>query len=454
MPNEQQRKEDSWLRLKPDEIVLLLALFAIPFDRYALIYQPSEHAPGYTLGKVLVAMLLMFWTVKTVFFGDFRPVVTTLRSAVCVMAAFFLWSSFISTINSRNFAITAALMIPRINLVIFLFLMVNIVDSWSFLKKCMLVLMLSSIFVCLAGFYELITKEPVLESTYTWSQARTTLPQLETGSYRIQGFGGDPDYHGAMLVSLAGMALYFLFKPGKWSHRFLAASLFAAYVINIIATGSRSVWVGFAMLLGAFFLFARIRFKWVIAGLSVVLMVVTFAVLEFTTDFAIMERFTTLDMDDPAIRSRMGDFYMGAKMIEHHPIIGIGVGNFFAQYYRYSHMVSGTMSPKWRPKQAQNGFIQVWAEQGAVGIIIYTIMLAVALREFIIPLRRKPADEEHVLVVGLMACYFGFIGLSMFIPMIQQEPTWIIFGLSTAATRLFLEKRRQPAEPAAEIVAA
>jgi O-antigen ligase len=440
---EKENKRERWRDLKLDQILLLLALFSIPFDRYFLIYQPSEHSPGTTLGKVLVALLLMFWVTKVVFVGNFRPVVITLSSSVCVTGIFFLWSSYISTMNSRNLAATAALMIPRINLVIFLILMINIIRSWSFLKKCMLVLMIASVFVCLAGFYELVTQEPVLESTYTLSQARTTLPQLETGSYRVQGFGGDPDYHGAMLVSLAGMLLFYVFRPGKWIPRILAALLFGAYVINIIATGSRSVWVGFMTLLGAFFLFAQIRYKWVIAGISAFSIIVVFGILAFTTDFATTERFTTLDLNDPAIRSRIGDFYMGAKMIEDHPFLGIGVGNFFAQYYRYSHMVSGTMSPKWRPKQAQNGFIQVSAEQGIIGLIIYLLLFLMVLREIYIALRRKPKAEDHLLIVGLLTCFCGLIGLSMFIPMTQQEPTWIIFAFSSAAARLFLEKHRQ-----------
>ena len=437
-----KKASNSWRALESDQILLLIALFVIPFDRYALLYQPSGHSPGTTMGKVLVGLLLALWLTKVVFMGDFRPIPRTFRNGVCVLSIFFLWSSFISIINSRSLAASAAMMIPRINLVIFMILMVNIIRSWDFLKKCVFILLLSSVFVCIAGFYEMIAQEPVLESTYTLSQARTTLPELESGSYRIQGFGGDPDYHGSMLVSLAGVLLFYVFRPG-WKSRLIAGALFAAYLINIVATGSRSVWVGFAMLLASFFLFARIKFKWLFAGFGAAAVGVTFAILAFSTGLATTERFTTLDMDDPAIRSRMGDFYMGAKMVEHHPVIGIGVGNFFAQYYRYSHMVSGTMSPKWRPKQVQNGFVQIWAEQGTVGIIIYTILFLVVFKDLYSAIRRRPTSEEHLMLVGILACFFGLIGMMMFIPLTQQESTWIIFALATAAGGLVMQRLRE-----------
>jgi O-antigen ligase len=432
----------SWRGLEVDEILLLVALFVIPFDRYALLFQPSGHSPGTTLGKVLVGLLLAMWLVKVVFLGNFKPIPTTLRNAVCVLSIFFLWSSFISTINSRSLGASAAILIPRINLVIFMILMFNIIQSWEFFKKCVFVLLFSSAFVCLAGFYEMITQTPVLESTYTLSQARTNLPKLESGSYRIQGFGGDPDYHGSMLTGFAGLLLFYVFKPG-WKTRLFAGLFFGAYLINIVATGSRSVWVGFAMLLGTFFLFAKIRFKWLLAGAGAGLIAVIFVFLTLTTGLATTERFTTLDMDDPAIRSRMGDFYMGAKMVEQHPVIGIGVGNFFFQYYRYSHMVSGTMSPKWRPKQVQNGFVQIWAEQGTLGIIIFLALLAMVFKELFVSMKRRPTSEEHLMLTGLMSCYFGLLGMMMFIPLTQQESTWIIFALSIAAARLISERRSE-----------
>lgn len=434
--------KSSWFKLKIEEMLLLLALLCIPFDRYFLIYQPSAHSPGTTLGKVVVGLLLAYWLTKTVFVGDFKALTRTLRNSVCVLSILFLWSSFLSFMNSRNLAISMAMLIPRINLVVFLILMVNIIQSWDFLKKCIIVLLFASVFVCWAGFYEMITQTPVLETTYQLSQARTTLPQLDTGSYRLQGFGGDPDYHGAILVALGGMLLYYVFAPVRWKWKLVAIALFAAYIINIFATGSRSVWVGLSMLLPTFFLFARIRFKWLIVGVSGLFMVAAFGYLALTTNLATTERLN-IDMTDPAIKSRLGDFLMGAKMFEDHPVVGIGLGNFFAQYYRYSHMVSGTLSPKWRPKQAQNGFVQTLAEQGLIGITIYLLLFLAVLRHLYLALRSRPSPEEHLLLVGLLACFFGLIGMTNFIPMTQQESTWIIFAFSTIAAHLVLTRRAE-----------
>ena len=122
-----KKASSSWRTLESDQIVLLIALFVIPFDRYALLYQPSGHSPGTTMGKVLVGLLLALWLVKVVFLGDFRPIPKTLRNSVCLLSIFFLWSSFISIINSRSLAASAAMMIPRVNLIIFMILMVNII---------------------------------------------------------------------------------------------------------------------------------------------------------------------------------------------------------------------------------------------------------------------------------------------------------------------------------------
>ena len=101
------------------------------------------------------------------------------------------------------------------------------------------------------------------------------------------------------------------------------------------------------------------------------------------------------------------------------------------------------MSPKWRPKQVQNGFVQIWAEQGTLGIIIFLALLAMVFKELFVSMRRHPTSEEHLMLVGLLSCYFGLIGMMMFIPLTQQESTWIIFALSIAAARLLAEKRSE-----------
>jgi O-antigen ligase len=101
-------------------------------------------------------------------------------------------------------------------------------------------------------------------------------------------------------------------------------------------------------------------------------------------------------------------------IIQAHPLMGVGLGNFNLTYSRYSH----------------NSYLQIWAETGVLGITAFIWLVMLILRFSLKNLERTP-DKQKTAALICAACVFlmhNLIDFSFFLPEVSLI-WWAILGL-------------------------
>lgn len=134
---------------------------------------------------------------------------------------------------------------------------------------------------------------------------------------------------------------------------------------------------------------------------------------------------------------------VGLRMIEDHPIVGVGPANFAPAFHRYSH---GLVHDK--GLIVHNTYIGLAAEEGLVGLALYVLLLALALRETRLAIRVGDAarlGELGILAVIVEANLFVMIVVGISQNLENLKLIWVFFGLALGVGQM---ARRRLAEQA------
>ena len=218
------------------------------------------------------------------------------------------------------------------------------------------------------------------------------------GDGRFSGTFGHPNSAGAYFEIVLMPAIAMAVAPVRASLRRLAAFAAAFSAIGLALTSSRGAWIAVAVS-GAIFAVVGVRRKWFAARAPVALAVCAMALL---APFAgsIATRLT--ESDEGTAYSRVELARLAERIIRDHPIFGIGSNNYAVvmQSYRTPD-VSGTWDYIVHDK-----YLLVWSETGAVGLLAFVAILAIALRAGS-RAARSPDRAIAMISVGLSAALVG-----------------------------------------------
>jgi putative inorganic carbon (hco3(-)) transporter len=258
-------------------------------------------------------------------------------------------------------------------------------------------------------------------------------------------FGNSNDF-GLGVATFFPLPMVLAFGGGKKWLRFLY--LIAAGVIGaaIFLSGSRGSMLATAIVAAVFLL--RVRRKWV--GLVVLAALAVGG--SFLLNEAHWERIKSATdfQQDSNAQIRLTLWAAGLEMFTHHPVLGVGPGNFAPTYgAKYSQKISG----EWVPHSI---YIQAMAELGIFGILALLMILVGTLRILNdVHTRAKPPTKsdtppfEYFLANGLTYSLVAFMINGATITVLWYPHLWFLVGMSlglaSAAARL------PAAEPAAAL---
>lgn len=404
-------------------IVMILVLFSIPFDRMAAFLGVL------TAAKVLIGLVIISLVVRTLVFKDTELIKDIVSSKINYFVLLYLAFSFLSIIKAHDMDYYWYIMTRRISVGILLFLIFHVIKSLKSIKVALIALVIASFFVCTFGAYELVTGQPILESTVKGEDLFFT----QEGSFRIQGVSGNPDFHAAILVMFTGLLLALYYSVESKIIRLALISLLIFYVMNIIATGSRGGEIGFLGVLIVFFIFHKTKKKWLKLGFTMAAIVIVFIMLTILSSVPTTERITG-ESGNKSIIYRYGWALMSLEMVKDNPIFGVGTGNYFKEYNRYQRLVP-SLTPV-QPFVNHNGVMQVWAENGTPGIIAFLSLLFFVLYKGFSTIFYAVDSKVRVMALGITAAYMGYMACILVFPVLENENGWLIMGLVMSISNL------------------
>lgn len=261
---------------------------------------------------------------------------------------------------------------------------------------------------------------------------------LDDGVFRVGALLGHPNLLSAYLALLLPMGCALLFSSIRGVYKISVCVVIMLGAIALVLTLSRSGWVCFAfsfvVLLGLSFLHPRLQRRYLMARLSIVIIVAVFA-LAFSGP--IVKRFTK--SDPGAVNFRYEWIGVAWNMVKAKPLLGFGLNSFvfnMPQYTSYGgpNGITQKFGEDW--PVVHNIYMLTWSEQGTLGFLLF---LGLNIHVIFVALKNTRIFKSDVLFVMNLGCISGFFavildGLDSFF--IRNPPCgrmfWIVIGLIVA----------------------
>ena len=223
------------------------------------------------------------------------------------------------------------------------------------------------------------------------------------------GFGW-PNEGGMFMAVGLPFTVYALGVARTRGRRALALAGVAAAVCGLAATFSRGSWLAVLVAPTILFFTGQRRFVvrvWMAALVAAVL-------IDVVSGGAIRDRIAST-IGDWVLEQRVALTYAGVVMFLDHPFVGVGPGGFASALEQYGPGVTWLWD--YLPT-AQNAYVQMAAEAGAVGLFGLLVFLGSGVRALLVKARHQrldpttPADEimlqRALLWSFVTACFIGF----------------------------------------------
>jgi len=403
--------------LKSPPLALLALVAAIPFEIEALL--PGGGFVAYSGIKILGIMALLAWLGRWVATGDYA-----LRSdRQLAFYGLFLVCLAVSAYAARNLTDTLDALLRWLQISLLYVLTQVLMDSRRQVQRLYWVVLLTMGLSALWGIAQGLRGE------------------------RATGLALDPNEFCLCLIMALYIGLGIVFsldgaKAGRGAAA-LAWGSIAAIVLAIILTRSRS---GFLTLVASGMVWVLLQPR---KGRGAMVLAAVAAAFVILAPALYWERITTLSrpMADDSLRGRMYEFRAGVLMIERHPILGVGTGNYATNYMRYSQ------DPRRTPRLAHNLYIQIGAENGLIGLTVFLLLTgytAARLRRLEAGLRRNDPAGLHALLFGALLAFVAFLIGSLFLSSQFVKYFYVTLGLLPAWSRLAAEAlAKGPERPSA-----
>ncbi|MHC1770483.1 MAG: O-antigen ligase family protein [Flexilinea sp.] len=277
--------------------------------------------------------------------------------------------------------------------------------------------------------------------------AQLNIVSGKTEGFRTTGVLEDPNYFAQIMIALVPICfiLLLLEKKTKWKIFYSYATFIT--IMTIIITFSRGGFLALAISIGIYFVLEKPGIKYVIFILFAGIIGFGFLPSEYQERiFSITDiGNSSAIQSEVSFRGRASEAIVALEMIGDYPLTGVGPSNYPINYQRYSRLIG--LDPRTEEREAHNLFLQIGAEQGLFGLIIFCFTLFLALRGIFASRKEliyQEMPDEALLTTAFICSIGGYLACSMFLHNAYFRYYWIFFGIMMAipgATRNSITER-------------
>ncbi len=393
------------------EIGVLITIAAIPFLTFS-------STPSIWLA-VLVIITSFFYGIKLIR-GKRIFKLEAVDAAVLLFGVLMLLSSLFSVGGSAS-AYSATL---GVVLLFGYFLLVNLMRTGAWIKRCILALITSASVVAVIGIFEFIFG----------SDSNMWLDQSFHGiiKTRVVSLFENPNVLSVFLVMVFPFVLALLTRAKDRNSKFLSHSLIAIFVACTIFTWSRGAWI--ALLIGTLLfaiLYSRKSFR--IFGI----IILSIPIIPIFIPTSILERFMSIsNFADSSIAYRIYTWKGTLNAIRDYWFCGIGYGDdaFRAVYPSYSY--SGIEATP----HSHSLILQLILGMGVIGFVVFCIALFLAFQKKFEYINKNPKGDNTVYIIASLVSTASALIMGVFDYIWYNQRIfylfWIILAIGCAFVRV------------------
>jgi O-antigen ligase len=260
---------------------------------------------------------------------------------------------------------------------------------------------------------------------------------------RGTGTATDPNIFSLMVVFTMPLVAHMFFAAKGTGKRLGLMALFALDIMAIVATYSRSgvlvMLVILALIVGQHWRKFRVRYAGFVM-LALTAAVVATAVLAPSSYWERVK--STFDPRNPSVRARIGYLRVGAEELQRRPVLGIGLGGFADAYAKSRYAASSPyrFTEQRARRAAHNTYMEVLVGTGVIGFAVFAILLASALRNYSLALRKLSSSEGREEMISMVKAYrlslLAVLLDLLTLSRLSHKYLWIGLAMSQAALLL------------------
>lgn len=401
------------------KIRIIILLLLIPFAHAGLGLDKLGGFGIFDIFSILFTLFFLFRLTLVDFFNLKKQ--TVLKYSVVMAIAFlpsllnsFFFFSSLKTFVHLTISITMAY-------ALYYYLTDDTDDK--FILLLLKVFAVEAVLVSIVGIYQ--------------ASASNTITGFLYGRTYFTFFGEVNYYAGYLLVSLPIIVRLIITEKSILTKVLI---FFGSIIVTfaIISTVSRSAifsLIIIALLFFLYILFRRGQRKFIAAiAISMFLMI---SGIIFTTDignklidfFTLTRRMETIIQGrDASVSQRQTILEIGMRMIEAHPVVGVGFGTFEENFDNYKHAELSTGYAR----SAHNTPLKIFAETGIIGLIASLIFIISLLYNLVRPLTLKNDRHREVVMLSLLVSIISFLIMSLTLDQLFEPHFWILSGIALA----------------------
>lgn len=309
-------------------------------------------------------------------------------------------------------------------------------------RQVIYTLLFVGIFISSFSIHQYVTKN--FASEYGgFAQAEFMNIVGETNDYRLSGPVGDPNFFAQVMVVLVLIGVERFMHDKSLLAKLLAGACAVMSAFTVIFTFSRGAVLALGVSLILFFFIYRLKPMQLIVILSLGILVILFAPPTFVERvFSIRDILPSangqIDLTaDRAIQGRASESLTAWSMLMQHPFTGVGLNNFTTLYQEYAKSLG--LAPSAQARAPHNLYLEVAAETGVLGLIVFLLMVGLAFRSIIVA--RKAFQQAGMIdyahmVTGFGLGFGGYMLAALFAHAAYPRYFYLLLGIAYALPRI------------------
>lgn len=253
---------------------------------------------------------------------------------------------------------------------------------------------------------------------------------------RAAGTIGEPLAYGQQLLVLVPVGIWGILYGRTIGSKAFAAFATAACIAGIGLAFNRSTYLALAAVLGLYALHIRLKPKYLLPILPILIGLWVIAPPEFTARLSTLSAFLPGN-DDGAVQEEVSfnrrsyEMLMAAEMFIDHPIIGVGGMNYRMRYQEYIRRHGAAVPDEERDPHSY--YLEVAAEHGLIGLVAWGGILVLTwnrLRAAEKTFRAYRQQRYAELAVALRFGYIGYLTTALFLHGVFFQYLWLQVGIA------------------------
>ena len=412
----------------------LLVLVFMVYTRFSDVMVRSHNAPSvlqpYML--LLVVGIVARWVFRRELSRDWIKVtLLVLAYAVVIFSSLFYASDFAVAQESgidflKDGAITVILVI-----------LINRVENF---RKVIWILLIVGIILGTISVYQGISG--AYDNDF-WGFGRTGGVQNIVGATegnRVAGPIGDPNYYAQILLVLIPLAINRLVNEKHFLLKTLAGWALIVSSLAVVFSYSRGAVVAAVIMVLYAMILRPPKISDLVLGMLLGAIILFFLPANYTARIAtIPDVFggTNSVRGEVSFRGRASETIVAWLMFIDHPVFGVGVNNYPVFYQQYSRTLG--LDPRVEQRQAHNLYLQVAAETGIAGILVFGGILwslFMGVQSSWRRLVQERFDEFAGLIFSFEIGMVGYLGAALFIHAAYPRYFWLLAGIAFAVPQI------------------